>query len=202
MNLEDNGLPYFWLVTKRDKRKARTDVERKARDKANKERIRKNIEPSLDCPMNYLYRLRFDRTDYEIPSIGMEHFWIKHDICNGRRNSKKVEDLIQDYSLKLYHYNASEERDDSDYLLLKDDFEKMISDIRKIYISRNYLGMMSWLINRAFGIGDGVRRNMNQMDSRLSKNRALLLKALYTVSPEVFLQCFSKSVHLDEQKLL
>lgn len=202
MNLEDNGLPYFWLVTKRDKRKARTDIERKARDKANKERIRKNIEPSLDCPMNYLYRLRFDRIDYEIPSIGMEHFWIKHDICNGRRNSKKVEDLIQDYSLKLYHYNASEERDDSDYLLLKDDFEKMISDIRKIYISRNYLGMMSWLINRAFGIGDGVRRNMNQMDSRLSKNRALLLKALYTVSPEVFMQCFSKSVHLDEQKLL
>ena len=202
MNLEENGLPYFWLVTKRDKRKVRTEIERKARDKANKERIRRNIAPSLDCPMNYLYRLRFDRTNYDVPAIGMDKFWVKHDICNGRRNSKKVEELIQEYSLKMYNYNASEERDDSDYLLLKDDFEKMITDIRKIYISKNYLGMMSWLINRAFGIGEGVKRNKEQMDSRLYKNRSILLKTLYTVSPEVFLQCFQKSVHLEEKQSL
>lgn len=190
MDLENNGLPFFWLVTKRDKRKVRNEDQRKARDKNNKDRIRKKIEPSLDCPMNYLYRLRFGRTQYEKATIDMSHFWIKHDIHNGRRNSKAVEELIQNYSIKLYEYNSSEYKDDSDYLLLKDDFDNLISDIKKIYISRNYLGMMSWLINRAFCIGDGVKKNKSQMDSKLSKNRSILLKTLYVVSPEVFLQCF------------
>lgn len=197
MDLENNGLPYFWLVTKRDKRKVRNEEQRRDRDRHNRERIRRNVEPSLDCPMNYLYRLRFDRTDYETPAIDMSHFWIKHDIQNGRRNSKAVEELIQNYSLKLFSYNSDECKEDSDYLMLREDFEKMIDDIKKIYISRNYLGMMSWLINRAFCIGDGIKRNIGRMNSRLSKNRVILLKTLYVVSPEVFLQCF---VHLTEDE--
>ena len=190
MNLEENGLPFFWLVTKRDKRKVRTEEQRRERDQLNKQKIRKRVQPSLDCPMNYLYRLRLERVTSDIVPIDMEQFWIKHDIQNGRRNSKKVEELIQNYSLKLYNYNATEDKEDSDYLLLRDDFYKMVEDIKKIYITKNYLGMMSWLINRAFCIGDGVKRNKGQMDSRLSKNRAILLKTLYVVSPEVFLQCF------------
>ena len=190
MNLEENGLPFFWLVTKRDKRKVRTEEQRRERDQLNKQKIRKRVQPSLDCPMNYLYRLRLERVTNDITPLDMEQFWIKHDIQNGRRNSKKVEELIQNYSLKLYNYNATEDKEDSDYLLLRDDFYKMVEDIKKIYITKNYLGMMSWLINRAFCIGDGVKRNKGQMDSRLSKNRAILLKTLYVVSPEVFLQCF------------
>lgn len=199
MDLENNGLPYFWLVTKRDKRKARTDEQRKERDRNNKERIRKKIEPSLDCPMNYLYRLKFNRINNDVPTIDMGEFWIKHDIQNGRRNSKAVEDLIENYSLRIYEYNSNEYKEDSDYLLLKDDFNKMIADIKRIYITKNYLGMMSWLINRAFCIGDGVKKNKEQMDSKLYKNRSILLKTLYVVSPDVFLQCFVKnSVHLED----
>lgn len=201
MDLENNGLPYFWLVTKRDKRKARTDEQRKERDRNNKARIRKKVEPSLDCPMNYLYRLKLDRVDNETPPIDMSAFWIKHDIQNGRRNSRAVEDLIEAYSLRVYEYNSNECNETSDYLLLKDDFDKLISDIRKIYISKNYLGMMSWLINRALLIGDGVKKNKGQMDSKLYKNRAILLKTLYVVSPDVFLQCFvEKSVHLSDNE--
>lgn len=201
MDLENNGLPYFWLVTKRDKRKVRTDEQRKERDRNNKAKIRKRIEPSLDCPMNYLYRLRFDRVNNDSPSLDMSEFWIKHDIQNGRRNSKIVESLIENYSLKIYEYNSSEYKEDSDYLLLKDDFNKMIEDIKKIYITKNYLGMMSWLINRAFCIGDGVKKNKGQMNSRLYKNRAILLKTLYVVSPDIFLQCFvEKGVHLNDNK--
>lgn len=199
MDLENNGLPYFWMVTKRDKRKARTDEQRKERDRNNKARIRKKIEPSLDCPMNYLYRLKLDRINNDVPPIDMSEFWIKHDIQNGRRNSRAVEDLIESYSLRVYEYNSNECKETADYLLLKDDFDKLISDIRKIYISKNYLGMMSWLINRALCIGDGVKKNKEQMDSKLYKNRAILLKTLYVVSPDVFLQCFvGKSVHLSD----
>lgn len=190
MNIEENGLPYFWTITKRDKRKARTDEQRRERDKNNRIKIQKKVEPSLDCPMNYLYRLKFDRIKADIKPIAMDQFWVKHDIENGRRKSKSVEALIEKYSLELHNYNVDGEKDSSDYFLLRDDFDKLISDIQGIYISKNYLGMMSWLINRAFGIGAGVRRNKETMDSKLFKNRALLLKVLYVVSPEIFLQCF------------
>lgn len=190
MDLENNGLPFFWLVTKRDRRKVRNEEQRRERDRKNKERIRDKVTPSLDCPMNYLYRLRLDRVDYTTPAIDMSEFWIKHDIQNGRRNSKAVEELIQNYSLRLYEYNLEKEKDDADFILLKDDFNNLINDIKKIYISKNYLGMMSWLINRAFCIGGGVKRNKANMDSRLFKNRAILMKTLYVVSPDVFLQCF------------
>ena len=190
MDITENGLPFFWLITKRDKRKVHSDEQRKERDRINKIKIKKKIEPSLDCPMNYLYRLRLDRTKYDSPSLPMDNFWIRHDIENGRRKSRLVENLIEKYSLRLYNYNAADEKDSSDYLLLREDFDELISDIQRIYISKNYLGMMSWLINRAFMIGSGVQQNKNSLSSKLYKNRALLLKVLYIVSPEVFLQCF------------
>ena len=191
MNLEDNGLPDFWLITKRDKRKARTDEQRRERDRKNKENIKKKVNSDLVCPMNYLYDLRFDRIKYDTEAIPMDKFWIRHEGLDiNRRKSREVEKLIEKYSFSLYGYNASFDSEPNDYLLLMDEFEEMINDIRRLYISGNYLGMMSWLINRAFGIGAGVKRNKDGMKSSLSKNRALLLKTLYTVSPEVFMQCF------------
>lgn len=192
MDLENNGLPFFWTITKRDKRKVRTEEKRKERDRQNRNRIREKVQPSLDCPMNYLYRLRLGRITNDIPSMDMSAFWVKHDMPSGRRQSKAVESLIQSYALRVYDYNSNDKKDDSDYLLLRDDFDRLVEDIRNIYITRNYLGMMSWLINRAFCIGEGVKRNKPQMDSKLCKNRGILLKTLYTVSPEVFLQCFIK----------
>ena len=191
MDIENNGLPDFWLITKRDKRKARTDEQRRERDKKNKETIRKKVNSSLVCPMNYLYDLKFDRIKYDIDAVPMEQFWIRHEGLDvNRRKSREVEKLIEKYSFSLYGYNSSFDVEPSDYLLLMDEFEEMVNDIRKLYISGNYLGMMSWLINRAFGIGAGVRRNKDGMNSCLSKNRALLLKTLYMVSPDIFLQCF------------
>ena len=190
MDIENNGLPYFWLITKRDKRKVRTEEKRRERDQKNKQNILKKVAPSLDCPMNYLFRLRFDRVSNDTKPIEMNEFWKRYDLECSRRKSKQVEELIQNYSLRVYDYNSNEKKDDADYLLLRDDFDKLVEDIRKIYISKNYLGMMSWLINRAFCIGEGVKRNKSQMDSKLNKNRGILLKTLYTVSPEIFLQCF------------
>ena len=194
MDLENNGLPNFWLITKRDKRKVRTDEQRRERDRKNKENIRKKLNSQLVCPMNYVFDLKFERIKYDTEAIPMDKFWIKQEPLDiNRRKSKEVEKLIEKYSFSLYGYNSSSAPETGEYLLLTDDFEEMIADIRKLYISGNYLGMMSWLINRAFGIGAGVKRNKDTMKSSLSKNRALLLKTLYVVSPEVFLQCF---VHL------
>ena len=193
MDVAENGLPYFWLITKRDKRRVHNDEQRRERDRNNKAKIKKKISTELKCPMNYLYSIRTERIKYDVDEIPMDQFWIKHDVGNNRRKSKRVEELIKLYSLNLYNYNASDSKDYSDYLLLRDDFDRLIADIQKIYISKNYLGMMSWLINRAFLIGTGVQQNKDGMNSKLYKNRALLLKVLYVVSPEIFLQCFVKN---------
>lgn len=190
MDIEKNGLPNFWMLTKRDKRKVRNDKERRERDIKNKQRIREHINNNLVCPMNYLFDLEFDRTKYDTEPLPMSDFWIDHKQNVDRRKSREVEKLIEKYSLDLYSYNISHGKEPNDYLLLMDQFDELIVDIRRIYISKNYLGMMSWLINRAFEIGAGVRRNKKGMNSSLSKNRALLLKVLYVVSPDVFLQCF------------
>ena len=51
---------------------------------------------------------------------------------------------------KFYSYMTSDEEDY--FFILKMDFDQMISDIMKVYISKNYLGLFSWLLDRAFCI--------------------------------------------------
>ena len=106
-----------------------------------------------------------------------------------------MESLIQKYSLELLDYNSSDEKEYEEYLLLQQDFDKLILDIRQLYISSNYLGLMSWLIDRALRVTKDTQRTSGQIKSQLNKNRSLLLKTLYSVSPKQFLQCFvAKSV--------
>ena len=71
----------------------------------------------------------------------------------------------------------------------------MIEDIRKINISSNYLGLMSWLINRAFIITSDAKRHKKQTISKLNKNKIILLKTLYNVNPKQFLKCFSNNIN-------
>ncbi len=52
---------------------------------------------------------------------------------------------------------------------------------------------MSWLINRAFIITPNMRGKRYDVQSTLKKNRALLIKTLYDVSPRQLLQVFSKN---------
>lgn len=192
MDIKKNQYPYFWMITKKDKRKMRSDEARRNRDKMNKQKIKNAINENLKCPMNYLFKLRLDSQRDTASSLGMEEFWIKHELDVHHRHSEKVEKLIQKYSLELYKYNTNDDNESEDYLLLRNDFENLIQDIRSTYISNNYLGLMSWLINRAFCIGAGAKRNKENSSSTLYTNRALLLKVLYNVNPQIFLKCFKK----------
>lgn len=171
MNIKENGYPAFWGIIRRD---------------FNKKRINKK----LVCPMNYIFDIEVGKYRSNATTLPMSEFFIKHNVDLDRRKSKKVEELIQKYSLMLYETNTDDEEDDSNYLLLRTDFDELIADIQQIYISKNYLGMMSWLINRAFSIGAGVRRNSESIISTINTNKSLLLKVLYNVNKDVFLQCF------------
>lgn len=196
LDIEKNGLPLFWQVTKKDKRKAKNDKERSKRRKENRKKIQSKLNAGLICPMNYLYNIKFEDKRSSEATLPMSYFFINHMQNNDRRKSKKVEELIEKYSLKLHNFQLNHEgvnwdEDKDEHLLLRSDFEDLISDIRSINISKNYLGLMSWLINRAFCITGGAKRNENIMKSNIDKNKSLLMKVLYSVNKEAFLQCFS-----------
>ena len=191
----EKRFPLFWQITKKDKRKMRSDEARRQRDRDNRRKIREHLNVDLVCPMNYLYTLKLKRFRDSSPTIPMSEFWVKHELGSSYRQSKKVERLIQDYSLELFRFNAG--YDDDDYFLLRSDFDDLIRDIKAVYLSKNYLGLMSWLINRAFFVGAGVRSKRDVIDSTLRTNKSLLLKVLYTVNPEVFLKCFVEKVEND-----
>lgn len=174
MDIKKNGYPAFWGIIRRD---------------CNKKRINKKLK----CPMNYIFDIEIEKYRSNESTLPMSDFFVKYDVDLDRRKSKKVEDLIQKYSLTLYEHNVeNDEEDDDEYLLLRNDFDELVKDIQQIYISKNYLGMMSWLINRAFSIGAGVRRNNESIISTINTNKSLLLKVLYSVNKEAFLKCFSK----------
>ena len=176
MNIKENGYPKFWSIIRKGFNKAR-------------------INEDLICPMNYIFDIEVRDKRQRIGTLPMSDFFVKYELNEDRRKSKKVEELIQKYSLDLYNYNIDVSEDmDSNYLLLRNDFEELVNDIKNIYISKNYLGMMSWLIDRAFYIGSGVRRNNNLINSTINTNKSLLLKVLYDVNKDAFLKCFSKKI--------
>ena len=122
----------------------------------------------------------------------MSHFFKKYDMTNNIRTCKKVEELISKYSITLYETNLNN-AESKDYLLLRKDFDDLVSDIQKIKISKNYLGLFSWMIDRAFLITPNIKSTQKQIITTLNKNKSLLLKVLYEVNSSNLLKCFSKN---------
>ena len=128
MDIEKNKYPSFWRIIKHGFKK-------------------KNINPDLKCPMNYLCDLELNKFRNTTTTLPMSNFFVKHKLEEDRRKCKKVEELISKYSLELFYYNTD---NTDDHLLLRSDFSELIQDIQQIYISSNYTGLMSNLIDRAF----------------------------------------------------
>lgn len=178
MDINEHKYPVFWSIVKKGFPK-------------------NNINKDLICPMNYLYSLNFKEYKPKTSTLLMSYFFIKHRLDVNRRTCKRVEELISKYSLQLYNYNTSNDLNDShdeeDYLLLRSDFDELVRNIRSTNISKNYVSLMSWLIDRAFTITPDVSRN-KMLKTNLGTNKSLLLKVLYEVNPKCFLMCFSKKM--------
>ena len=82
---------------------------------------------------------------------------------------------------------------EDDYFLLRNDFDEMIENISSVYISNNYLGLFSWLIDRAFLIVPQSKGKRNKSFSQTETNKAILLNTLYHINKKNFLKCFSKN---------
>ena len=185
-NVDENKYPTFWFDIKR---KDKFSKKMTTKDKKNRKAAMHN--PNLKCPMNYLGEVKFQ--DYRSPDteLEMEHFFVKYELELHDRKSKRVEEIIERYSLCVYDRIMDQ---DDNYLLLRNDFDEMIESIKRIYISDSYLGLMSWLINRAFCIGVGAKRTKAITNSNIKKNKSLLLKVLYDINKECLLKCFSGNI--------
>ena len=189
MNIEENGYPIFWKHNKKKKAKI-------GGKKFNKNKINEN----LICPMNYLMTMNFKNSRDEKSTLPMSYFFNKFELEENRRKSKKVEELIEKYSLDLYKYNTDNNKGYTDYgnsdmdLLLREDFEDLLTDIKQTYISKTYIGLMSWLIDRAFLITKETKVNKNLINRKTNENKSLLLKVLYDINSNNVLKIFSKNL--------
>ena len=171
MEIDKYGYPKFWKNIKPE-------------FKHGKE-LKMNYE--LKCPMNSLDEIKIKRNRSKDKSLPIFYFMNDCDLKVNRRKSKRVEKMIEDFSLNVYQ---SQFTDTDDYLLLKDDFESLIERIRATYISKEYAGLMVWLIKRAFEIDENFSYEQRK---KIKNNKPLLLKVLYETNPKVFLQIFSKN---------
>lgn len=171
-NVKENKYPAFWTII-------------------HPEFNRKMINRKLNCPMNDIYYLRLEKYVPKSDIIPISKFFVNYKYDGVYKIGRKVEDFIEKYSIDLYNFNTQDNTDDIDYLMLKDEFEELIEDIRQLSLGKKYIPLMSWLINRAFRIGDGIKKNYGITESNLNYNRSLLLKTLYSVNKECLLQCFS-----------
>ena len=186
MNIKENKYPAFWGIIK------------------GRDFNRSNINGELVCPMNYIFDININKYRNSSSTLPMSTFFVKYEMDENekRRKSRKVEELIQKYSLDLYadyqkpiSNNDLDDEDETDnYLLLRSDFDDLVNDIKQVYISKNYLGLMSWLIDRALCITLGTRRKRNVAENTTHNNKSILLKTLYSVNKEAFMMCFSKNL--------
>ena len=176
MNIGENKYPMFWKLIKHGFNN-------------------KNINVDLKCPMNYLYNIDIAKFRDNTPTLPMSYFFISHPLEKDKKQCKKVEELISNYSLGLLESQIDDDPFDySHHLLLRSDFNELLSNITRTYISTNYAGLMSWLINRAFKITPKLAEQTTQIKSKTSKNKPLLLKILFQVSNKSFLSCFKSNL--------
>ena len=174
INIKKNGYPAFWRDIRRD---------------CNKNLINYNLQ----CPMNAVHSLTIGRAGFKNDTIPINEFFINYENQETQKKSKSIESLIENYGLKIYNTQKNnKDKDDSDYILLRSDYEDLLESIRRISMPSKYIGLMSWLINRCFIMTPNMVSNKDKIQSRLNKNRPLLLKILYDLNPKMFIKCFKK----------
>ena len=199
MDINVNGYPIFWKAIKK-KNDKRNGVKLSELTDRQIQRRNSMYNPEIICPMNSLYNMNINPRIASNSSIyPIDKFLNSYDLDISKTKSKKVEELIIKYSLRIFNYNKDNEIDDTEneekYLLLNSDFDQLIKDIREITFGKKYLGLMSYLINRAFVSTSGIKHSGRPIKTNLNKNRPLLLKTLYELNSKQFLKCFSKNIN-------
>ena len=155
------------------------------------------INFKLDSPMCRLYKMEFESYKPTTETVPTVDFFQKYPLDITKKMSRNVENLIQKYQLELLDSRIEKEDSENNsdnFLLLREDFDQLVDDIRRIAMPSKYVGLFSWLLDRAFRMTPQLEQQTAGLKSKLNKNRAILLRVLYEVNPEALLKCFSKNV--------
>lgn len=177
IDIDNNKYPMFWRGIRRGFKTSK-------------------LNSSLQCPMNNLFDLKIPKYKGK-PMKPISDFFVKFDIEeDNKRKSKKVERLINKFVYRTHEeVNVDDNvtlNIDENWLLYNDNFDELINDLKEVYISGKYIGLMSWLIDRTFGITQQMR--MRVVKYRIPRNRPVLLSVLYEINPTLLLRCFSKNI--------
>lgn len=157
------------------------------------ESAKKDSNKESICPMDYVSAVRFPKFRSDQSTLPMSDFFIRYELKESRRKSKKIEDLIENYAYikfqKMYDDSYEYDRDFGEQ-----EFELLIQEIKNIYVSNDYVGLMSYLIDRAFLITPQMKANKGTVDSITRKNKVNLFSILYKINPDAFLSCFAKKI--------
>lgn len=217
MDISEHKYPKFWTMIKKEFQNKEREIAKLNRELSElvnsmeyedtsedlkpfevPQVISSNVNDDLICPMNYLCDIEIPKFHDSDSTLPMSTFFVKYEMSTSggaRAKNKLVEEFIQRYSLDIYNYNVNYTSDSKEeYLLNKSNFEELVEELSKLRISKNYLGLYSWLIDRAFLIGAGSKRNSKTSTSNMNKNKSLLLKVLYQINPTALLSCFSKNI--------
>lgn len=212
VNDSDRLYPKFWLGVSPNVNRAYNDFVRNLKAKKKKGEVLteeeiytlsdlNKINDGLICPMNYVYNYKFEKNRSEESTLSMDYFFQKYKLEDNRRKNKKVEELIEEYSRDLSEYykdiqDKSLELSDAITVgnFLEEDLEELITKIRGLYLNSSYIGLTSWLIDRAFCISPQVANHAHLSQRMTDKNKSLLLKILYDINPNNVIKCFSKNL--------
>ena len=197
LGVKENGYPLFYADVQ-NKKLVGTNMRHK--DQPPKRFDVDKINKDLICPMNCVRSIEVKTKEYDT-TIPFMDLVIRHELHNRDRvkKSRKVEKLIEQYGLNekgtkvVYKHDIVTEPEEYDeqLLLCREDFDNLIEDIKAVKISHNYKGLMHWLICRGFMAGK-TGEQTKKIQTKLYKNRPVLLKTLYQVNPKAFLECFIK----------
>lgn len=168
LEIKEKGLPIFWKAIKRD------GVD-----------YSKRINENIKCPMNEIYKLKIPRVDKNTKTIPLSAFFKKITGARTCHTNLKVEELIKQYGINVLETVGSDDSDD--WILLRSDFDDLVRDLEKVKISKSYLSLCSWLIDRAFEI----TQQPTVPNKMIYKNKQALLRVLYESSPNNILEIFS-----------
>ena len=187
LNIKTNGYPIFFKPIQK--------YNNKRNGMGNFNISANKYNELIRCPMNVLYNMNINSLlPNRLTPIPMDKFFIPHSLDIPDIRGRKIEQLIEKYSFKLGKYQQALNDDSTDeILLLRTDFDQLIQDIRQLHLGKKYQGLMSYLINRAFYITPKVKQRKKYMESKTHANRSILVKTLYSLNPEQFLQCFISS---------
>lgn len=185
INVKENKYPAFWSKIAENNEFRRTGKQ----NKFNNDKI--NYD--LVCPMNCLYNLKLPSYNPTTSTIPFKDLLIKHEFKGSRKIAVKVQKLIGNYLLDLANYNRADYSEDIDnaesFLLILNNFDTLINELKEISFSEKYMALMSVLIYRVFALKPKPEDYKTCID-KIRNNKSVMLNVLYNSNPEIFLKCF------------